>query len=54
MNKPIELTTERLLIRPFRQSDLEDLIEYANDPEWVRYLANIPYPYTKKDAEIFS
>jgi [ribosomal protein S5]-alanine N-acetyltransferase len=40
-------------MRPFRLSDMEDLIEYANDPEWVRYLVNIPYPYTKKDAEIF-
>jgi [ribosomal protein S5]-alanine N-acetyltransferase len=53
MNKPIEIVTARLLIRSFKQGDLKDLIEYTNEPEWVRYLVNIPYPYTIKDAENF-
>lgn len=29
----MELTTERLLLRPWKESDAEDLYEYAKDPE---------------------
>ena len=33
MTKPTELRTERLLLRPFRLSDIDDVVEYAGDPE---------------------
>jgi len=52
MNRPIKLTTERLLLRPFTLDDVGDVLEYNNDPEWARYQVNIlPHPFTRKDAE---
>ena len=52
MNKLIELKTERLLLRPFTLDDVDEVLEYTNDPKWARYQVNIPpVPYTRKDAE---
>ena len=47
----VELKTERLLIRPFRFEDVEDVFGYASDPEWVSYDSEVPQPFTKLDAE---
>lgn len=38
--KPVE--TERLLLRPFRQSDLDDLYEYLSQKEQQRLAGNTP------------
>jgi aminoglycoside 6'-N-acetyltransferase len=39
-----EITTPRLLIRRFRDSDLESFIAYRNDPEVARYQGwSVPY-----------
>jgi len=52
MDRPAELITERLLLRPFTLDDVEDLLEYTQDTEWARYQVNIPpVPYTREDAE---
>jgi ribosomal-protein-alanine N-acetyltransferase len=51
--QPTELRTERLLLRPWRFSDLEDAFANASDPEWARYLWRVPQPYTHRDAEEF-
>ena len=52
MDRPDELRTERLLLRPFTLDDVGDVLEYTNDPEWARYQVNIPpVPYTRKNAE---
>jgi len=52
MDRPEKLTTERLLLRPFTTDDVEDLLEYTQDPEWARYQVNIPpVPYNREDAE---
>ena len=48
MTKPTELRTERLLLRPFRLSDIDDVLEYASDPEWATYY---PRPYDRGRAE---
>jgi [ribosomal protein S5]-alanine N-acetyltransferase len=48
-----ELRTERLLLRPWRFSDLDDAFANASDPEWARYLWRVPQPYTRRDAEEF-
>jgi RimJ/RimL family protein N-acetyltransferase len=41
--EPTELHTERLLLRPFRPTDVEDVVAYANDEQWARYLfSNVP------------
>ena len=46
------LRTERLLLRPFRFGDVHDVLAYAADPEWSRFLP-VPSPYILKDAEEF-
>ena len=49
---PDEIRTERLLLRPFRRSDVDDVYQYAQDPDWARYL-HVPQPYLRSDAEEF-
>ncbi len=48
MTKPAELTTERLLLRPFSLSDIDDVLEYASDPEWAAFRLR---PYDRGAAE---
>ena len=50
--EPTELRTERLLLRPWRLSDLDDVLTYATDEEWARYLP-VPQPYLRRDGEEF-
>ena len=51
----VELKTERLLLRPFRLEDVEDVRKYARDPDWARSLpSTVPQPYTRKDALVAS
>jgi len=52
MVKPIELHTERLLLRPFLLTDVDDVLGYASNEEWGRYLP-VPQPYTRRHAEEF-
>ena len=37
MTKPTELKTERLLLRPFNLSDVDDVLAYASDDEWAEF-----------------
>ncbi len=49
-----ELTTPRLVLRPFRPGDVDDVFEYARDPEWAEYLLDsVPQPYMRRSAEEF-
>ena len=49
-----ELTTPRLLLRPFVPADVDDIFEYAKDPEWGEFLLDsVPQPYTRRSAEEF-
>ena len=50
LNEQVELTTERLLLRPFEVGDVADVLAYASDPEVARFL-DLPQPYTSDDAE---
>jgi ribosomal-protein-alanine N-acetyltransferase len=50
---PAEIPTDRLLLRPWRLADVEDVLAYAQDPEWSRFLRLLPLPYTRPDAERF-
>ena len=45
LNQRVELTTERLLLRPLEFGDVDDVLAYASDPEVGRYL-ELPQPYT--------
>lgn len=46
------IKTDRLILRPFSFVDVEDVLSYASDPEWARFLP-VPQPYTRADAEKF-
>ena len=47
------LQTERLLLRPFQASDVEDALAYRNDEKFARFLPHIPLPFMRSDAEAF-
>jgi RimJ/RimL family protein N-acetyltransferase len=51
--EPTELRTDRLLLRPFRFDDLDDVLAYATDEKWAHYLFAIPQPYTGRNGEEF-
>lgn len=53
MVEPIELQTERPVLRQFRSSDVDDVLAYRDDAEFGRYLPHIPQPFTRRDAEEF-
>ena len=48
MTTPTELRTERLLLRPFRLSDIDGVLEYAGDPLWAEFY---PHPYDRGATE---
>jgi ribosomal-protein-alanine N-acetyltransferase len=47
------LTTERLLLRPSRDDDVDDALAYRDDHEFARFLPHVPQPFTRRDAEAF-
>jgi ribosomal-protein-alanine N-acetyltransferase len=50
---PAEILTPRLRLRPWRPTDVDDVLRYAQDPEWSRFLRLLPRPYERVDAERF-
>ena len=52
LNERVELQTDRLLLRPFDFGDVDDVLSYASEPEFGRYLP-VPQPYTRADAVEF-
>lgn len=46
----MELRTERLILRPQREDDVDAIIAGLNDYEVTRYLTVVPFPYTEADA----
>ena len=51
--EPTVLETERLTLRPFSLADVDDVLAYADDPEWSRYTPFVPLPYLRRHAELF-
>lgn len=49
---PRSWTTQRLRLRPFVLFDVGDVLAYATDAEWGRFIP-VPRPYTPQDAELF-
>ena len=45
-----EITTARLLIRPYRPGEAPELARLIGDWEVVRWLSVVPHPYTVEDA----
>lgn len=46
----ITVKTERLLLRPFRAADAEDVTRLLNNLNVSRWLTRVPYPYAREDA----
>jgi ribosomal-protein-alanine N-acetyltransferase len=53
MTRPTVLATDRLLLRPFRESDVAAALSYRDDREFARFLPHVPQPFTTRDAEAF-
>jgi [ribosomal protein S5]-alanine N-acetyltransferase len=51
MATPVVLRTERLVLRPFVEGDVDDALAYRDDPEFARLLVHVPQPFTRQDAE---
>ncbi len=48
----MEMVGNDVVVRRWRESDRERLVELVNNKNVVQYLANrVPYPYTLKDAD---
>lgn len=47
----VKLETERLILREWRDEDLNDLVEGLNNLNVSRWLAFVPFPYTTEDAK---
>nr|WP_283775785.1 GNAT family N-acetyltransferase [Micromonospora sp. NBRC 107566] len=48
---PVEvIETERVRLRPYRESDAADLVTGMADPDLHRFLPDLPDPYTARDA----
>ena len=45
-----DITTKRLLLRPFRDADEDAIIANLNDKRITATTSHIPYPYTRNDA----
>lgn len=48
---PEVIETQRLVLRPFRLGDVDDVLAYAGDPEWARFLRDLPQPYGRPEVE---
>ncbi|MFA5993059.1 MAG: GNAT family protein [Candidatus Pacearchaeota archaeon] len=47
----MKLETKRLILREWNKKDINDIIEGANNLNVSKWMALLPYPYTRKDAE---
>jgi RimJ/RimL family protein N-acetyltransferase len=45
--------TERLVLRPFRPSDVDAVFRASQDPDTQRWISAIPLPYRREDARQF-
>jgi RimJ/RimL family protein N-acetyltransferase len=45
--------TERLVLRPFRPTDVDAVYRASQDPETQRWISGIPVPYALEDARSF-
>ena len=46
----MKIETERLILRNAKRTDWKDIVDNINDLEVSKNLAQVPYPYKKKDA----
>ncbi len=54
MEDPIQLQTERLILRLPSLADLDGVVGVFNDEEWAKYVRRLfPWPYSRQDGEEF-
>ena len=53
MNEDIIIETDRLILRKYKLSDVNDVVEGLNNLNVTKWLAGAPYPYTEEDALYF-
>ena len=53
MRDKIFFESERLIFRKYKLSDVDDLVEGLNNINVSKWMAFVPYPYTKEDALSF-
>ena len=49
----MKLETQRLILQDLTKNEIEILPKLINDLEISKWLAVVPYPYTKEDAKWF-
>lgn len=49
----MQLETERLILRDFRDEDAQDLVEGLNNIDVTKWLSVVPFPYTLENARSF-
>ena len=47
------IESKRLILRNWKDEDIDDLVEGLNNINVAKWLAGVPFPYTKKDAKNF-
>jgi len=45
------IKAKKFTLRPFRMNDAKSVALHVNDKLIIRYLSNLPFPYTEKDAK---
>ena len=53
MNSNIIIETDRLILRPYKLEDINDVVEGLNNLNVSKWMAFVPYPYTEEDAKEF-
>ena len=47
------IESKRLILRDWKDEDIDDLVEGLNNINVAKWLAGVPFPYTKEDAKNF-
>ena len=47
------IESERIVLRNWKDDDVKDLVEGLNNINVAKWMANVPFPYTEKDARAF-
>lgn len=53
MNQNITIETEKLILRQWNMTDINDMVEGLNNINVTKWLAGAPFPYTAEDAKHF-
>ena len=49
----MKIESQRLILRNWEYEDIEDIIDGLNNIEVAKWMASVPYPYTRNDAKNF-